>query len=132
MSWHITVTGEFCSAHALRNYQGKCENLHGHNFKVQATVKGDQLDDKTGMLLDFTVFKHALRDILEKMDHQILGELPPFDCINPSSENLSRHIWMELEKFLAMQSNPTPVTLHSVTVSEKETQWATYFGPNPD
>lgn len=127
--WLLTVRDEFSAAHALRHYEGKCENPHGHNFAVEIVVKGDAPDVKTGMLLDFKILKGELKRILDSLDHRMLNDTPPFDDINPSSENLAREIWLQLDNFLAhsqavRQGN---VTLRSVTVSEKSTQSATYL-----
>jgi 6-pyruvoyltetrahydropterin/6-carboxytetrahydropterin synthase len=120
--WQLTVRSEFSAAHALRHYQGKCENMHGHNFGVAVTVQGQTLDPKTEMLVDFKVLKTALKTVLEQLDHHILNDTPPFDIQNPSSENLSRYIWQRMAALLC----DLPVQLHSVTVSEKDAQSATY------
>ena len=121
--WRLTVRSEFCAGHALRHYEGKCENTHGHNFAVEAVVEGDTLADKTEMLLDFKILKSALKDVLEALDHRVLNEYPPFDVLNPSSENLARHIWQRMAEALCAY----PVRMHSVTVSEKSAQSATYM-----
>ena len=120
--WRLTVRSEFCAGHALRHYEGKCENTHGHNFAVEAVVEGDVLEPKTEMLLDFKILKSTLKNILETLDHRVLNETPPFDSINPSSENLSRYIWQGMSE--ALQAYP--VRMYSVTVSEKAAQSATY------
>ena len=120
--WRLTVRSEFCAGHALRHYQGKCENTHGHNFAVEAVVEGDVLIPKTEMLVDFKVLKTALKHILEDLDHRVLNEHSPFDQLNPSSENISRHIWERMAEALC----DYPVRMHSVTVSEKSAQSATY------
>lgn len=120
--WRLTVRSEFCAGHALRHYEGKCENLHGHNFAVEAVVEGDVLLPGTEMLLDFKILKTELKKVLETLDHRVLNDSPPFDSINPSSENLSRHIWQAMAEAL----RDYPVRMHSVTVSEKSAQSATY------
>jgi 6-pyruvoyltetrahydropterin/6-carboxytetrahydropterin synthase len=120
--WRLTVRDEFCAAHALRQYQGKCERLHGHNYAVAVTVEGRTLQPDTGLLLDFTDLKRMLKGVLEQVDHQFLNEVPPFDQINPSAENVSRSIWQNLLLRL-----PDTVRLHSVTVEEKNGQSATYM-----
>lgn len=119
---------EFSAAHALRHYEGKCENPHGHNFRVEAVVRGDAPDEKTGMLLDFKILKNLLRDALARFDHKMLNDEPPFDALNPSSENIAREIWLLLDSSLkatpeAARSN---ARLCEVSVSEKATQTATY------
>lgn len=120
--WRLSVRDDFAAAHALRNYKGKCERLHGHNFDVEISVEGDTLDTDTGLLLDFGFLKDALRKVLAGLDHQMLNQIPPFDQINPSSENLARHIWQAMAGLL-----PGNVRLAAVSVSEKGTQTATYM-----
>lgn len=120
--WYLTVRGEFSAAHALRHYQGKCENMHGHNYGAELTVRGEKLTPDTELAMDFSEMKRIFREVLEQLDHHVLNETPPFDSINPSSENLARHIWKQLEPRFAS----LPVELYSVTVSEKAAQSATY------
>ena len=120
--WRLTIRSEFCAAHALRHYQGKCERLHGHNYGVEATVEGGHLQGDTELLLDFTDFKQMLKSALEPLDHHFLNEVDPFTRINPSAENLSRFIWRQLQPLL-----PDGIRLHSVTVAEKDSQSATYM-----
>ena len=120
--WRLTVRDEFSAGHALRHYQGKCERLHGHNFGVELCVEGRDLTPGTELLLDFKVLKTALKDALRELDHCVLNDTPPFDRINPSSENLSRHIWRNVA---ARQARA--VRLVSVSVSEKGSQSATYL-----
>lgn len=127
--WRLTVRDDFSAGHALRHYEGKCERMHGHNFAVELTVEGSQLAAGTEMLLDFKVLKKGLKAVLDALDHRLLNETPPFDRINPSSENLARHIWQGMEAHLATHDDPQArqVRLHSVTVSEKGAQSATYL-----
>ena len=120
--WKLTVRSEFCAAHALRHYQGKCEHLHGHNYAVEVVVKGYTLSQNTELLMDFGDLKALLKQALEPLDHAYINDVPPFDVSNPSSENLSRHIWRKLQPGL-----PEGVRLHAVTVSEKAAQSATYM-----
>ncbi|MCG8529998.1 MAG: 6-carboxytetrahydropterin synthase QueD [Desulfovibrionales bacterium] len=121
--WRLTVRSDFAAAHALRNYCGKCENIHGHNFAVEAVVEGDTLSEDVEILLDFKVLKTELKAVLELLDHKDLNTTPPFDVMNPSSENLARFIYKELEKRLAEHG----VRVYSITVSEKTAQSATYL-----
>lgn len=121
--WRLTVRAEFAAGHALRHYEGKCENTHGHNFAVELVVQGHVLHDKTELLVDFKELKAALKPVLDSLDHRILNESAPFDNINPSSENLSRYIWQQLEEPVKAMR----VQLYSVTVSEKAAQSATYM-----
>ena len=92
----LKVEGAFEAAHNLNGYPGKCAQLHGHNWVVEAVVKGRELDE-LGMLVDFKDIKQTLKDILERFDHHYLNELPPFkDGVNPTAENLARIIFEEL------------------------------------
>lgn len=120
--WRLRVRDDFSSAHALRHYQGKCENIHGHNFSVEVCIEGDKLTSDTEMLLDFKVIKQELKAVLALLDHKNLNETPPFDVQNPSSENLARFIYEELDRRLT----PHGVRMHEVTVAEKAAQSATY------
>lgn len=95
--YRVKIKKEFSSAHNLRGYQGNCENLHGHNWKVQAILYGDKLDN-IGMLVDFRVFKKALNTIMDDLDHKYLNEHQAFITVNPTSENLALYIYNELEK----------------------------------
>ena len=120
--WKLTVRSEFCAAHALRNYQGKCAHLHGHNYAVEVVVKGDTLSEDTELLMDFGDLKALLKHALEPLDHAYINDVPPFDVSNPSSENIARYIWKQMAPAL-----PATVTMHSVTVAEKGIQSATYM-----
>ncbi|MDR1776349.1 MAG: 6-carboxytetrahydropterin synthase QueD [Desulfovibrio sp.] len=128
-SWRLAVRDEFSAAHALRAYKGKCERVHGHNFSVELVVEGSVLSADTALLLDFSVLKAVLREILAEFDHRLLNETPPFDAFNPSSENLARHIWQTAVRRLASHPDPRAASVRpvSVTVSEKGAQSATYL-----
>ena len=89
--YEIKVTDEFCGAHILRGYKGECEELHGHNWKVEVAVRGGALD-KNGMLMDFKDLKGALRNVLAGLDHKYLNGLSYFKKKNPTSENIARFI----------------------------------------
>lgn len=119
----VKVNSKFSAAHALRNYQGKCESLHGHNFFVDVEVQGSSLDSRTGLLIDFSELKDYLNSIMEQLDHFYLNECPPFDEINPSSENLSWYIYQELKKRLRDRE----VSVRSVSVSENQNSRAVYL-----
>jgi 6-pyruvoyltetrahydropterin/6-carboxytetrahydropterin synthase len=95
--YSVKVELKFSSAHNLRGYQGKCESLHGHNWKVEAHVESRTLN-KTGMVMDFHLLKEALGDAVAGLDHRYLNEIPPFDKTNPTSENIARYIYGRLKK----------------------------------
>jgi 6-pyruvoyltetrahydropterin/6-carboxytetrahydropterin synthase len=120
--WRLSVEESFSAAHALRNFGGKCENMHGHNYLVRAVVRGDKLDPESGLVMDFGALRAELKAVLEDLDHVNLSETPPFDEINPSSENLARHIYGQLSKRLSGRG----AGLVSVEVFEKPGQSATY------
>jgi len=119
--YEISVERHFDAAHALRGYQGKCEALHGHRFKVVARVTAAVLDN-IGLAYDFTELKQHLDDVLSRFDHTCLNEVPPFDKINPSSENIAATVYEELQRKLA----GTPVAMSTVEVWESPDTWITY------
>jgi 6-pyruvoyltetrahydropterin/6-carboxytetrahydropterin synthase len=88
MKYKLSVTGSFSSAHCLREYKGRCENLHGHNWKVRAAFYGTELDD-IGVLIDFTDIRMHLNKIINYLDHKFLNEIVPFDSVNPTAENIA-------------------------------------------
>lgn len=110
----ICVEDWFAAAHYLRNYHGKCENPHGHNYRVKVYVSGTQLD-KGGMLIDFSVLKKHLKSVLESLDHHDLNTTPYFKEQEPSAENISRYIFDSLKDLL-----PSGVKLTGVEVFETE------------
>jgi len=125
----LTVSAEFAAAHRLRGYAGECENLHGHNWKVEASVVADSLDD-VGFVVDFKDFKKWLNDVLEGLDHRFLNEVEPFTDENPSSENIARFIFHELRKSLALyveKSGGKEIAVRKVTVWETERAAASYY-----
>ncbi len=121
--FEVCVEQVFASAHALRNYKGKCENVHGHNWKVQVVIEGQKLDD-TGMLVDFIDVKHLMGEILERLDHQFLNEIPPFDVVNPSAENIAEYFYQRMME--GLEETPVPVRVQSVKIWETDIQSATY------
>jgi len=98
--YHISVEQHFDAAHFLRGYQGKCEALHGHRFRVVVKIIASGLDD-IGLAYDFAELKRYLADILSRFDHTCLNDVPPFDKINPSSENIASTVYNELQPKLA-------------------------------
>jgi 6-pyruvoyltetrahydropterin/6-carboxytetrahydropterin synthase len=116
--YSLKVESNFSSAHNLRQYKGKCESLHGHNWKIEAIAESENLD-KTGMVMDFKLIKSELNIILEKLDHKYLNKIKPFEKINPTSENIARFIYESLKKKVA--------GIKSITVWENPTSSATYY-----
>jgi 6-pyruvoyltetrahydropterin/6-carboxytetrahydropterin synthase len=127
--FEVSVEAQFAAAHQLRNYRGKCENLHGHNYKVRITVAGEELNS-IGLLADFTELKAALREITESLDHKFLNELEPFTEINPSAENVAWYICDRMQKSLEAGDAANPIQIAEVKVWETETSTATYR-PSP-
>jgi len=121
--FEVSVEQTFAAGHALRNYKGACENVHGHNFKVRVTIEGARLDD-TGMLVDFLDVKESMREVIARLDHVFLNDIPPFDVKNPSAENIAEYFYEELDRRLA--ANPAPVQIREVRVWETDIQSAAY------
>ena len=121
--YRLKIRSHFCAAHQLRHYQGKCENLHGHNFIVEAEIEGSRLDSQTGILVDFKVLKKELKDVLEELDHCHLNELPEFKQQNPSSEHLARYIHRRLGQRLGSED----IRVRFVAVMESEGSTAVYL-----
>ena len=119
--YQISVEQHFDAAHFLRGYQGKCEALHGHRFRAVVKVNASGVDD-TGMAYDFIVLKQHLGDILSRFDHTCLNDVPPFDRINPSSENIAATIYNELQPKLA----GAPVSISCVEVWESPQSGVAY------
>jgi 6-pyruvoyltetrahydropterin/6-carboxytetrahydropterin synthase len=123
--FEIRVEATFAAAHQLRNYKGKCENLHGHNYKVRVTVAGEKLN-ATGLVADFGEVKAVLREIVGRLDHRFLNELEPFIEWNPSAENIAFYFYRELDKGLREGSSEVPIHVSEVIVWETDTSSATY------
>jgi 6-pyruvoyltetrahydropterin/6-carboxytetrahydropterin synthase len=117
--YQVRVKRHFDAAHALRGYEGKCEATHGHRYEVVVCLEAEDLDE-TGLAYDFTALKEALEPIIDRFDHAFLNEIPPFDELNPSSENIARVIYEGLQ-----QSIEGP-HLHSVEIWESPDAWVTY------
>jgi 6-pyruvoyltetrahydropterin/6-carboxytetrahydropterin synthase len=121
-TFEVMIERNFSSAHQLRGYKGKCENLHGHNYKIEIFARGRELDH-IGLLVDFGELKSAADDIVHYLDHRNINELPPFDAeLNPSAENLARYI---LER-VAARVGDARVQVYKVRCYETPTSVATY------
>ena len=121
--YELVINARFSAAHNLRNYEGKCENLHGHNWGVEVFVRADALGTD-GMVLDFRILREETKQVLETLDHQYLNDLPYFQKEEPSSENIARYIYEALEERLL----PHHVKPHKVTAWESERAGASFVG----
>ena len=121
--FQVNVEETFSAGHALRGYKGKCENPHGHNYRVRITVEGPNLDG-IGLLCDFTHLKQALKEIIHGLDHQFLNDLESFRTVNPSAENLARYFYDEAAR--QMPPLPPGARMIGVTVWETDTASAQY------
>ena len=121
--YEITIIKSFSAAHLLSEIGGKCEELHGHNFKVEVTVGSPELNSE-GILIDFRLLKKWLKDILDQMDHQHLNDLPFFKDKNPSSENIACFLYREMQSKVA----DSGIKILRVKVWESETAAVTYRG----
>jgi 6-pyruvoyltetrahydropterin/6-carboxytetrahydropterin synthase len=120
--FEVSVEQTFAAGHALRNYKGKCENVHGHNYRVRITVQGGQLDS-TGLLVDFLDVKSLIGGVVDYLDHQFINDLPPFDELNPSAENIAKYFYDRVSGGL---KNEVPVRVSEVKVWETDTSSAVY------
>ncbi len=120
--YEVMIERNFSSAHQLRNYNGKCENLHGHNYKVEIFARGSELDN-IGLLVDFGDLKRAADEIVNYLDHRNINELPPFDEeVNPSAENLARYFLERVGESVGDER----VRVYKVKIYETPTSVATY------
>ena len=121
-TFEVMIERNFSSAHQLRGYKGKCENLHGHNYRIEIFARGRELDN-IGLLVDFVELKAAADEVVNYLDHRNINELPPFDVeLNPSAENLARYI---LER-VASRVGDQRVQVYKVRCFETPTSVATY------
>jgi len=123
--YEVTVEAGFSSGHYLRNYHGKCENPHGHNYKVRITLAGEQLD-ASGLLLDFKILKNVLRPTIDYVDHQMLNDIVPFIELNPSAENIARYFYDQTSHQL-LDLTQGRVRVKDCTIWETDSTTATYF-----
>ncbi len=120
--YELKVVTRFAAAHQLKMVTEKCENLHGHNWKVELHVAGEQLE--SGVLIDFGVIKHRLEEIIDSLDHKFLNELPAFESRNPSSEEIARYI---AEEFDARMTDKPGIRVSRVAIWESDDACATYI-----
>ena len=120
--YELKIVSQFAAAHQLSGFEGGCENLHGHNWKVEVYVTGMELG-KDGLLIDFKLIKEATKSALDELDHKFLNELDAFKTKNPSSENIARHIF----KSLARRLNNKKLKVTKVTAWESDSACASYM-----
>jgi len=123
--YELKIVGDFAAAHNLRNFRGKCESLHGHNWKVEVVITGRDLDE-SGVVLDFAEIKAAAKEVLAALDHRYLNDLPFFATHNPSSENIARYLFEKLGERL----NDQRVKVTRVSAWESKDACATYIPDN--
>jgi 6-pyruvoyltetrahydropterin/6-carboxytetrahydropterin synthase len=123
--FEVSVEDTFASGHALRGYRGKCENPHGHNYKVQITLQGQSLDN-IGLLFDFKDLKVAMNDIIDRLDHKFINDIAPFTDLNPSAENMAKYFYEEINVLLEDKTSGR-VKVKEVKMWETDTTVATYF-----
>jgi 6-pyruvoyltetrahydropterin/6-carboxytetrahydropterin synthase len=122
--YEVTVEDTFAAGHYLRNYKGKCENPHGHNYKIRVTLAGNELD-KAGLLLDFKDLKEVMKHVIDRLDHQMINDIEPFTTLNPSAENLSKYFFDQTNVKLE-DTTKGRVRVKNVTVYETDITTATY------
>jgi len=122
--FEIFVEETFAAGHALRGYRGKCENPHGHNYRLRITLQGPELD-QTGLLYDFVHLKQVIHTVMEGVDHKFLNDQAPFDKLNPSAENIAKYFYEELSKQISVNSNGASIT--RVDIWETDTTRASYM-----
>lgn len=119
--YHLMIKTHFAAAHNLINYQGDCENLHGHNWRVEVTVSARELD-KAGLGIDFKILKKKTNELLDRLDHKYLNDLEPFREVSPSSENICRYLFEQL----GLTLNNENVRVEKVNVWESDNACASY------
>lgn len=122
----LKIVTDFAAAHSLRNYPGDCSRLHGHNWKIEAEVVATKLD-RLGIGIDFKTIKKETNALAERLDHRYLNEIPPFDEINPTAENIAAYLYQELSQKL---DNET-LRVGAITVWETERACVRYSEDEP-
>jgi 6-pyruvoyltetrahydropterin/6-carboxytetrahydropterin synthase len=123
--FEVSVEDTFAAGHALRGYRGKCENPHGHNYRVRVTLTGDSLDE-IGLLYDFKDLKGVMNAVIEELDHKFLNDMEPFRQQNPSAENMARYLYQEIRRQLPADTDGH-IRIKQVELWETDTARAVYF-----
>jgi len=119
--FELSIKSKFSSAHFLREYEGKCENLHGHNWKVELVLKGERLN-RIGILIDFKEIKFVLNEVLDELDHKLVNDIEFFKTNNPSCENIAFYLY----KNLSQKLNNEDIKVYKIIVWETDDASATY------
>ena len=122
--FEVSVEETFSAGHALRGYRGKCENPHGHNYKVRVTLDGSALDG-IGLLYDFSHLKKTIHEVIDGVDHRFLNDQAPFNVLNPSAENIAKYFYEEIARQMVPASNGARIA--RIEVWETDTTCATYW-----
>jgi 6-pyruvoyltetrahydropterin/6-carboxytetrahydropterin synthase len=122
--FEVTVEQSFAAGHALRHYKGKCENVHGHNYRVQVTAEGERLNS-IGLLVDFVELKRVVRQVVDGLDHQFINDLEPFTEVNPSAENIAKYFYDRVMEGIDLGSEVS-VRISQVKIWETDTSIAVY------
>ena len=123
--FEVSVEQTFAAGHSLREYKGKCENVHGHNYRVRVSVEGPQVN-AIGLIVDFVELKKQVRAIVDRLDHQFINDLEPFTVLNPSAENIARYFYDELMRGFSGHNGSGPVRVAEVKIWETDTSTATF------
>ena len=123
--FEVTVEDTFAAGHYLRNYKGKCENPHGHNYKIRVTLAGEELD-KAGLLLDFKDLREVMKHVIDRLDHQMINDIEPFTELNPSAENLARYFYQQTAQQLQEMTGGR-VRVKDCTLFETDSSFARYY-----
>ena len=121
--YELKIETSFSAAHNLRGYQGACESLHGHNWRIEVFIKSSELND-IGLVIDFKELKSLTKEVIDRLDHKYINKIDHFKKVNPSSENIAKYIYNELEERLKEHNN---VILSKVTVYESLSSSASFF-----
>ncbi len=122
--FEVTVETDFSSGHYLRNYHGRCENPHGHNYRILVTLAGEVLQE-SGLLFDFKQLEQIIQPVVDSLDHQMINDIPPFADLNPSAENLARYFFEEISGRIA-EAAEAGVRVKRCTIYETDRSAATY------
>jgi 6-pyruvoyltetrahydropterin/6-carboxytetrahydropterin synthase len=123
--FEVTVEQTFAAGHALRHYKGKCENVHGHNYRVQVTAEGERLNS-IGLLVDFVELKRVVRQIVDRLDHQFINDLEPFTELNPSAENIAKYFYDHVVEGMHLADSGSDVKIAQVKIWETDTSIAVF------